>query len=178
MALVIRQLRETDDRSGFRSGHADLDTFFHRYAGQNQFRHHIGTTCVVLDDDVIVGYATVASCSIEVRSLPAKAAKKLPWYPLPALRLVRMAVAAGRQRAGIGAELMRAVFLVALEQRRRTGCAFVVVDAKEAAVGFYARFGFEPMPIIAGEIEARPLPTPMFLETGALPASPDPAPES
>src|SRR4051812_45910835 len=123
MALIVRQLRERDDRSAFRSGHADLDRFFHQYAGQNQFRHHLGTTYVAVERDVIVGYATVASCSIEVKDLPARTAKKLPSYPLPALRLMRMAVAADRQRAGVGSHLMRAVFLIALDQCRRTGCA-------------------------------------------------------
>ena len=67
--------------------------------------------------------------------------------------------------------------MVALDQGRRTGCAFVVVDAKEAAIAFYARFGFEAMPIIAGDIDARPLPQPMFLEIGAIPMSADPAPD-
>jgi len=32
-----------DDRSAFRSESIELDRFFHRYTGQNQFRHHIGT---------------------------------------------------------------------------------------------------------------------------------------
>lgn len=131
---------------------------------------------VALEDDVIVGYATVASCSIEVKGLPVNAAKKLPAYPLPALRLVRMAAAETHQRRGIGSELMRAVFLIAQEQSRRTGCAFVVVDAKEAAVPFYARFGFEAHPVIAGELDTRPSPQAMFLEIGAIPASTDPAP--
>lgn len=169
VALVIRQLRESDVRSTFRSGQSDLDRFFLEFAGQNQFRLHIGATYVAVEDDVIVGFATVASCSIEIKGLPKKLAKGLPRYPMPALRLVRMAVAEGRQRGGVGSELMRAVFLIALDQKRRTGCAFVVVDAKQSAVPFYARFGFEPMSAVAGELEARPTPQPMFLEIGAIP---------
>ncbi len=170
--MVVRPLRETEARDGFRSDDPELDRFFHRYAGQNQFRHHLGTTYVALDDDVIVGYATVASCSIEVKDLPAKTARRRPPYPLPALRLARLAVSAAHQRRGIGSELMRAVFLIALEQSRRSGCAFVVVDAKEAAVPFYARFGFEVQPVLAGALDTRPLPRTMFLEIGAIPAAP------
>lgn len=169
MAVEIRQLREDDDRNSFRSGHEDLDRFFHRYAGQNQFRHHIGTAYVVVEDQVILGYATVAACSIEVKGLPARAARKLPAYPLPALRLVRMAVTADRQRGGVGSALMRTVFLIAHDQSRRVGCAFVVVDAKADAVSFYERFGFESLPVLAGELDARPAPRPMFLEIGAIP---------
>jgi len=46
--LLVRRLSKADDRSQFRCGDADLDRFFHRYAGQNQFRHHNGTTFVAV----------------------------------------------------------------------------------------------------------------------------------
>lgn len=62
MALVIRRLQPEDDRSQFRSGNVELDRFFLRYAGQNQFRHHIGTTYVAVDEGSgILGFATVRS---------------------------------------------------------------------------------------------------------------------
>ncbi len=38
----VRALARSDDRSGFACGDIELDRFFQRYAGQNQFRHHIG----------------------------------------------------------------------------------------------------------------------------------------
>lgn len=170
MAIEVRQLREGDDRTKFRSGHDELDRFFARYAGQNQFRLHIGTTYVAVDEaGVIVGYVTVAACSIEVAGLPKKAAKRLPTYPIAALRLARMAVAEGLQRAGVGALLMKTVFVIARDQARRSGCAFVVVDAKPGAESYYERWGFEALPVEAGEIDARPVPRPMFLELGAIP---------
>lgn len=169
MAIVVRQLRESDDRSKFRSGHVDLDLFFLRYAGQNQFKLHIGTTYVAIDDGAIVGFVTVASCSIEVTHVPRKLAKRLPSYPIPALRLARMAVAGGLQRSGVGALLMKAVFEITHEQARKTGCAFVVVDAKPGAETYYERWGFEAVPIEAGELVSKPTPKPMFLELGAIP---------
>src|SRR6185369_7400684 len=102
MVIVVRQLRESDDRTMFRSGHADLDRFFARYAGQNQFRLHIGTTYVAASDrGEIVGYVTVAACSVEVAGMSKKLAKRLPAYPIPALRIARMAVADGLQRSGV-----------------------------------------------------------------------------
>jgi hypothetical protein len=42
--MQIRALRETDDRSRFRSGDPDLDRFLQRFAGQNQFKHYLGVT--------------------------------------------------------------------------------------------------------------------------------------
>lgn len=170
MAIHVRQLRDSDDRAAFRSGHADLDGFFTRYAGQNQFRLHIGTTYVAIDDaDTIAGYATVASCPIEVAEIPKRLVKRLLTYPIPALRLARMAVADGLQRAGVGSLLMKAVFVIAREQARRTGCAFVIVDAKPGLETYYERWGFEALPVEAGELDTRPIPTPMFLELAAIP---------
>ncbi|TMQ14243.1 MAG: GNAT family N-acetyltransferase [Deltaproteobacteria bacterium] len=178
MAVEVRQLREGDDRTKFRPGDDDLDRFFVRYAGQNQFRLHIGTTYVAVDGETIVGYVTVASCSIDVAGLPRKLAKRLPTYPIPALRLARMAVAQGLQRGGIGTLLMKAVFTIARDQARRSGCAFVVVDAKPGAESYYQRWGFEALPVEAGEIDARPMPQPMFLEIGAIPATDEALPGS
>ena len=47
--MEIRALRPGDDRSAFQSGDEALDRFFHRYAGQNQFRHYLGVTYVAVD---------------------------------------------------------------------------------------------------------------------------------
>jgi len=176
VAIVVRQLRDSDDRTRFRSGHPDLDRFFARYAGQNLFKLHIGTTYVAFDDDVIVDYVTVASCSIEVAGMPKKLAKRLPSYPIPALRLARMAVSEGLQRSGVGSSLMKAVFIVAHDQARKTGWAFVVVDAKPGAETYYRRWGFEALPVGAGELEVRPAPRPMFVELGSIPKTDDPTP--
>jgi hypothetical protein len=46
--IEIRALRKSDDRSSFCSGNIELDRFFQRFAGQNQFQHHIGTTYVAI----------------------------------------------------------------------------------------------------------------------------------
>lgn len=80
-----------------------------------------------------------------------------------------MAVAEGLQRAGVGAMLMKTVFLLAHQQARRTGCAFVVVDAKPGAQAYYERWGFEALPVEAGELASKPTPTAMFLELSAIP---------
>lgn len=89
-----------------------------------------------------------------------------------------MAVSESIQRTGVGGLLMKAVFTIARHQGRRSGCAFVVVDAKAGAGSFYERYGFEAVPIEAGELEAKPSPVPMFLELGAIPAISEPLPDA
>ena len=169
MAIGVRRLRPEDDRSDFHSGNIDLDRFFQNYAGQNQFRHHIGTTYVAVDGDGILGFATVAPSEIEVERLPSSRRKRLPRYPMPVLRLARLAVDARAQGRGVGGTLLKAVFVLARTMANDYGCAGVVVDAKPEAIAFYQRYGFIEFPILAGQLGDRPEPRPMFLELGAIP---------
>jgi len=168
MAVEIRRLHPEDDRSGFRSGNIELDRFFQRFAGQNQFRHHIGTTYVAVDGATILGFATVAPSEIAVADLPASRRKGLPQYPLPVLRLARLATDDRARGLGIGSALLRAVFALAHQLAAEYGCVGVVVDAKADAVGFYERLGFFPLDVQAGHLGERPEPRPMFLELGAI----------
>ncbi len=168
--ITIRRLEPSDDRASFRSGNVDLDRFFQRFAGQNQFRHHIGTTFVAIENDAIVGYATLAASEVTARALPVAKRRRLPQYPLPVLRLARLAVAESAAGSGVGSELLRAVFVLAHRMAKDLGCVGVLVDAKPGAEAFYERFGFFRLELEGGELGDRPAPTAMFLELGAIPA--------
>lgn len=174
MTISVRKLRPDDERSAFESGDPDLDRFFKRYAGQNQFKHYIGTTYVADDDGTIVGFATVSAAQIEIRDLPPAKHGRLPQYPLPVLRLARLAVDQKAQGRGVGLMLLKAVFILARTMASDFGCVGVVVDAKPQAITFYQRFGFTALDVVRGRLEDRPEPTPMFLEIGAIPATKDP----
>jgi predicted N-acetyltransferase YhbS len=161
--MEIRTLRETDDRATFRSGDPDLDRFLGKYAGQNQFRHHIGTTYVAAEENRILGYATVAAGHMETEKLTKPFRRKLPRYPLPVLRLARLAVDSTVQNRGVGKALLRHVSLLAVKMSEEYGCAGIVVDAKPGASEFYGRFGFSPLEVAEGQLESRPVPVVMFL---------------
>jgi GNAT superfamily N-acetyltransferase len=167
--IEVRSLRPDDDRSSFRSGNADLDRFFVRYAGQNQFRHHIGVTYVAAEEGVILGFSTVSASHIEIEDLPRTKRKRLPQYPLPVLRLARLAVGEKARRRGVGRRLLRAVFYLAREMGKKVGCVGIVVDAKPDAVEFYRCLGFEPMDVLEGNLGDRPVPIAMFLSLGSIP---------
>ena len=161
--MEIRLLRPSDDRSRFRSGVLDLDRFFQKYAGQNQFHHHIGTTYVALEEGQIRGFTTIAPGHIEVERLAPAHRKKLPSYPAPILRLARLAVEEASQGRGVGKQLLRFVLLLSIRMAEDFGCIGIVVDAKPAAVSFYSSFGFMPLDVIEGQSPIRPQPTAMFL---------------
>ena len=168
MAIEVRLLREKDNRNSFQSGDDQLDLFFHRYAGQNQFRHHIGTTYVAVESEIILGFATVTVGHVEIENISPGLRKKLPDYPLPILRLARLAVDRNAQAKGVGEHLMRTVFSVAIELRDKVGCIGVLVDAKPGAENYYLRYGFVELEVIEGALEERPAPTPMFLPLSAV----------
>jgi GNAT superfamily N-acetyltransferase len=161
--VEIRALRPTDDRRRFRSGDPDLDRFFQAYAGQNQFRHHIGTTYVAVEGREVLGYVTVAAGSLEIDDLPPAVRRELPCYPLPILRLARLAVDAAFQGGGVGRELLRFALGLAVRMRTDYGCIGVVVDARPNAVPFYRRFGFVALDVTEGLADSRPAPVAMFL---------------
>lgn len=165
----VRLLCPEDDRSRFCSGDIDLDRFFIRFAGQNQFRHHIGATYVAVEDGRVLGFATVAPGEVGVADLPVGSRGRFPRYPLPVLRLARLAVDREAQGRGVGSLLLVTVFELAHALARTVGCVGVVVDAKAAAVPYYARLGFRPMEVRSGAMEERPEPTPMYLHLSAIP---------
>jgi GNAT superfamily N-acetyltransferase len=171
-AIEIRPLQPSDDRSRFSCGNPDLDRFFARYAGQNQFRHHVGTTYVAIEAGAIKGFATLSASHIEIDRLPAKDRRRLPSYPLPVLRLARLAVDQGAKGLGVGKLLLRVVFRIAHEMALRVGCVGIVVDAKPEAVAFYERYGFEALEVLQGHLGDRPEPLPMFLPLAEIPPEP------
>jgi GNAT superfamily N-acetyltransferase len=173
--MEIRALRPGEDRSAFQSGDEALDRFFHRYAGQNQFRHHLGVTYVAVEGSRILGFATVAPRHVDIEGLPERLRKKLPRYPLPALGLARLAVDQSARSMGLGGQLLRFVLQLALKMADEVGCAAVVVDAKPDAVAFYAKYGFTPFEPLEGQPEARPRPTVMYLMMQDIKAASEPA---
>ncbi len=171
MAIEIRALVPEDDRSAFRSGDEALDVYFRRYAGQNQFRYHVGVTYVAVDAGRILGFATVAPASLDADTLPS--GRRMPPYPLPVLRVARLAVDSSWQGGGVGNALLR--FCIGLAQRMadELGCVGLVVDAKPGAEDFYGRLGFQQIALTEGASAQRPSPTPMFLALGSVPRRSD-----
>jgi GNAT superfamily N-acetyltransferase len=121
--VQIRLLAAQDVRAQFCSGDIELDRFFQRFAGQNQFRHHIGSTYVSVLNGRITGFATVSAGELTADTVSEHLKKKLPSYPVPILRIARLAVDKHFQGHGIGKMLLRSMFELALELRDKVGCA-------------------------------------------------------
>ena len=114
---------------------------------------------------------TVAPGHIEIEDLPVAQRKKLPRYPLPILRLARLAVDVSVRGQGLGKQLLRFVLRLALRMAEEFGCIGVVVDAKPGAVTFYRQFGFLALEAVEGQSPARPPATAMFLPVKEIAAA-------
>jgi len=173
---AIRRLLASDDTSRFRCGDQEYDLFLQRYAGQNQDRLFVGTTYAALDGPWVVGYVTVAVGQLDRDDVPSKVRGGLPRYPLPVLRLARLAVDEAFQGHGLGRRLAAYALAVALQVRAAAGCVGVVVDALPRRASFYAELGFVELEFTSGQSAIRPQPVAMFLPIGAveaaLPSSP------
>ncbi|MGB5737321.1 MAG: GNAT family N-acetyltransferase, partial [Thiohalocapsa sp.] len=111
----------------------------------------------------ILGFVTVSPGEITGDTLGRQLRKRLPDYPLPILRIARLAVDARFQGRGIGQALLRFALKLGLDVRERYGCVGILVDAKPAAVAFYETLGFQVMSVVQGALGDRPEPVPMFL---------------
>ena len=148
MALRITLLDgKLHDRSGFSCGIAALDDYLHQRAGQHQ-RDGIATTHVLTDDAQparILGFCALSAAQLHLSELQQADLKRLPAYPVPAMRMGRLAVSASEQGKGYGQLLLGHVVNLALSVRQTMGVRVLIVDAKDAqAAAFYERYGFRP----------------------------------
>ena len=101
---------------------------------------------LVLPDQTIAGYYTLASTSVQLGELPERTVRKLPRHPLvPATLLGRLAVDRRHQGKGYGRFLLAdALYRAATSE---IGSFAVIVDAKDDdARRFYERESFLPFP--------------------------------
>ncbi len=135
------------DRAVFRSGAAALDTYLQRQAGQHH-RDGIATTHVLSDESdptCILGYCSLAGAQLYLHDLQPADRKRLPAYPVPAVRIGRLAVSRDAQGRGDGRMLLGHAVNGSLALRETLGVRVLVVDAIDArAAAFYASFGFQP----------------------------------
>jgi GNAT superfamily N-acetyltransferase len=133
------------DRDGFSCGVAALDDYLRQRAGQHQ-RDGIATTHVLIDDAAparLLGYCALSAAQLHLTELRPPDRKRLPAYPVPAIRLSRLAVAQAEQGRGHGQLLLGHAVNLALSVRSTLGVRVMVVDAKDArAAAFYEGFGF------------------------------------
>jgi GNAT superfamily N-acetyltransferase len=148
--LTIEPLRSHHDRAEFRCGVESLDRYLRTQAGQD-VRRRANSVFVLVDPREpipILGYYTLCATALSQGDVPVAARKHIPRYPLVSATLVgRLAVAAARQREGLGALLLADAVRRAYASASAVGSSMLVVDAiSERAAAFYEMNGFVRLP--------------------------------
>lgn len=141
MRIVSIQKVSKKEIREFHCGIEELDTFIGKYAMQND-KKDIGKSFVLTDESRIIGFYTLSNAQIAFGELKESLSKGLPKYPVPCIRIARLAVAEEFQKRGYGAILLKDAILRILNVADHTGIYFVIVDAKESFFSFYEKYGF------------------------------------
>jgi GNAT superfamily N-acetyltransferase len=145
---IVEPLNPLHEQVDFSCGHASLDDFLKKYAGQYA-RRRLGTTyvAVVRGQPRVLGYYTLAPSHFEFAHSPAELLKGLPKHPVPSLLLARLAVTQTEHGKGLGAYLLFDAFDRCLRVAREVAFRAIEVEAiDDRAAGFYAKHGFRPFP--------------------------------
>ncbi len=147
-ALVhFQKLSSRHNRKGFDCGIEPLNEFIRAYAKQNE-RLGVSVTRVAVrgESPEILGYYSLSSGQVTCGELPVEEARRLPKYPVPVVRIGRLATSVAARGTGIGALLLIDALRVSLRASKDIGIYAIEVDAKTTfAREFYRHYGFAPL---------------------------------
>ena len=137
-------LLKSHDASGFDCGKAPLNTFLIRHAYINQ-QNDSARTFVVLNENRVIAYYSLAAGAIEHEKAPDRMSKGLARHPIPILLMARLAVDKTFQGQQLASALIKDALKRYLNVCGEIGARAFVVHAKDDdAKGLYEHFGMTP----------------------------------
>lgn len=135
-------------RDNFDCEVSELNEFLVKYAKQNH-KKNIAKTWVAIPADGerhVLGYYSISMADLEKESLPNSFTQGLPRYPIPVMRIGKLAVSQSMQGKGLGEYLLIDAFAKAIRLSTDIGVFGVIVDAiNDSAKLFYLKYGFIPL---------------------------------
>ncbi len=125
----------------FNCGDENLNKYIRSHAQLND-QNNLSKTFICCDKDDVVGFVTLCSSQIEFQEMPNSYQQTMPKYPVPAIKIARLAIDNKYQGQGYGKALLQFAFKKILQVSISTGVKLVVVNAKDSSKKFYERFGF------------------------------------
>jgi len=146
VAFTVEELDpKRHDRAGFECGVEPLNRYLKTLAVQHRAKG-IATSFVLVDPAQptrILGYYSLSAATLAFERLADSDRKGLPAYPIPAVRIGRLASSISGRGTGIGELLLQNAVKRTLQARGTLGVCAIVVEAKDAsAEAFYRRYGF------------------------------------
>ena len=95
-------------RDNFDCGISELNEYLQKYAKQNH-KKGIAKTWIALlksEDNEVVGYYSISMAELKREDLPTQLTKGLPRYPIPVMRIGKLAVAQTMQGKRLGETLL------------------------------------------------------------------------
>ena len=137
-------LDKSYDVSSFDCGKEPLNTFITRHAIINQ-QNGSARTFVVLTENRVIAYYSLAAGAIEHEQAPRRMSKGLARHPIPILLMARLAVDKSYQGQKLASGLIKDALKRYLNVCREIGARAFVVHAKDDdARGLYEHFGMTP----------------------------------
>lgn len=140
----ILSLDSQQDRTRFDCGEPPLNDYLQKFSFQHKKSNLSRTFVITLLDDPnqILGFYTLSAGSITFNQLPEKMGK-FPRYPIPIVRIGRLAIDKTVQGMRLGESLLMDALCRCTALAEEIGIVGVVVDAKhEKARQFYLKYGF------------------------------------
>jgi GNAT superfamily N-acetyltransferase len=107
VTFSVEPLAKRHRRADFSCGIEPLDRYLQRQASQDAKRGVAAPFVIVTQSNDVIGYCTLSAFSVDLPTLPAAQARKLPKYPnVPATLLGRLAVDQNQRGLGIGEFLL------------------------------------------------------------------------
>jgi len=146
VAFTVEELDpKRHDRAGFECGVEPLNRYLKTLAVQHRAKG-IATSFVLVDSAQptrILGYYSLSAATLAFERLADSNRKGLPAYPIPAVRIGRLASSISARGTGIGELLLQNAVKRVLQARGTLGVCAIVVEAKDgSAEAFYRRYGF------------------------------------
>jgi GNAT superfamily N-acetyltransferase len=149
LEYCLTTLNSSHNKKAFNCGVESLNRYLTQQAGQDAKKGVTITYALTpINSNLVIGYYSLASSSIDVTLLPENIAKKLPRYSLlPATLLGRFAVDQHYQGKQIGRMLLLNAIKQSFISSKKIGSVAIVVDAKNHhATKFYQQHGFKNFP--------------------------------
>ena len=121
------------------------------YLSSMSYKHTVDgcfITYLLEDDNEVLGYISFSNTVIDSDCEEAKEllnVSKGMKYPIPTLKITRLAIVENFQGQGLGKLLIAFAEIKAFIQQESTGCKALVVDSKNAAIDFYKNANFIPI---------------------------------
>lgn len=132
-------------REQFNCGVTDLNNYLKQFAKQNHKKGISKTWVAISEDDntLIAGYYSLSTAELKLESISLQYSKGLPRYPIPVIRLARLAVSLEMQGKGLGELLLLDAFYRVFRCSQEIGAYGIIVDAtNERAKAFYQKYDF------------------------------------